>query len=237
MKYIVSDKYKFIYFVNQKVACSSIKEALLPFFDIDPGPYSFINLKGVHRLRPHQAFNESEFQITKKNFLQSLNEGQFEDYFKFGFARNPWDRLLSCYTQKIGKRRKGEKGGAPLQQPKNNPNAFRMDMSFDEFVETVHGIPDSEADPHFQSQHKIFFKRKTQGLLADFIGSFENLSSDFEYSMKKIGLDDKAYLPHVLKSRNSKKYPYINFYNETTKRLVAERFSADIKAFGYIFDE
>lgn len=38
-KYIVSDEYQFVYFVLQKAACTSIKTALLPLFDIDPAAH------------------------------------------------------------------------------------------------------------------------------------------------------------------------------------------------------
>ena len=235
MKYIFSDQYKFVYFVNQKVACSSIKEAFLPVFDIDPAPYTRINRRGQERIRKHQAFDDSEYQVNKETFLQLIDKNRFEDHFKFGFVRNPWDRLLSCYIQKIGKRKQGEKNGSPLRQPKEMPNAFRMDMTFKRFVETVHEIPDSESDPHFRSQHLIFYRKGLDGLLADYVAPFENLSAEFEKVMVNVGLGGKIKLPHLLRSRKRGKDSYTDYYNNKTRKLVKERFAQDIEAFKYRF--
>ena len=101
MKYIVSDDQEFVYFVVQKVACSSIKTALLPLFGMNtPKRFEYTRKDGSTGLRIHKLFDRSDYQIREEQFIAGLND-QYREYFKFAFIRNPWDRLVSCYSQKL----------------------------------------------------------------------------------------------------------------------------------------
>ena len=77
---IISQKHRLIYIPIAKVACSSIKKSLFPLFDLDSN------------LDPHDA----PLPIIPNRKIIDLN-----DYFTFAFVRNPWDRLVSCYRDKI----------------------------------------------------------------------------------------------------------------------------------------
>ena len=235
VKYIVSDKYKFIYFVSQKAACSSIKHALLPYFSIDHKRYLFIDSHGVERIRVHKAFDESEFQIDKLTLISNLDK--YACYFMFGFVRNPWDRLVSCYDQKVYRLNSEDLAGkCPLKPPFGDDSAFYLCMPFEEFVERVHQIPDEEADAHFRSQSITFYMNNSgDTLLADFVGRFENLIDDFEIVKNKIGLDKKTVLYHVLKTRTRMEKEYQSFYNTRTRKLVAQRYESDVRLFDYQF--
>lgn len=237
MKYIVSEEHRFVYFVTPKVACSSIKAALMPIFSLDMEKYSFIDRQGRKLLRPHKAFDESPFQLNKKQYLD--RESDFRSFLRFGFVRNPWDRLFSCYRQKLIVRKKPDrKDNVPLKGSSANPKAFYLGMPFAEFIERVCEIPDKESDQHFRSQSNIFYARKPEErCLASFIGRFETLGDDFSKVMSQLGLSDRVTLGHTLRSRNRKKQPYTDYYDERLRRLVADRFSNDIRLFGYAFDE
>ena len=233
MKYIVSTEHRFVYFVTPKVACSSIKEALLPLFSIDADAYSHVGKDGNTRIRPHRAFDESHSQLNKKEYL--ARESEFSDYLRFGFVRNPWDRLISCYRQKLLQRKRPDRqDNRPLQGSRDNPDAFYLGMSFEEFVVLVHAMPDSESDPHFKSQASIFYTNDPdERCLASFIGRFESLADDFATVMEQLGLADRVVLGHRLRSRRPGKKPYSEFYDERLRTLVAERFADDIRLFGY----
>jgi chondroitin 4-sulfotransferase 11 len=228
-KYIVSDDRKFIYFVVQKVACSSIKTALLPLFDVDSVGYETTRKDGTTGLRIHKVFGRSGYQIRKVQLVARLDD-KYQQYFKFAFVRNPWDRLVSCYCEKLGP------NGPGLKHSADNDKELYPGMPFAEFVEAVHAIPDSEANIHFQSQHKVICgSGEDKPILADFVGRFENLKADFDVVAKRISGSQNLQLPHILRSRKRKSRPYTDFYDHRLRDLVRERYQEDIEILDYSY--
>ena len=185
---------------NPKVANRSIKLAIAK--KINP------NFSGD----PHSA----NWQYLSNNSLQNYTG------FKFGFVRNPLDRLYSCYKQKI----------VLYARTYNQPilfwrygNKFHKDMSFEEFVMTVSKIPDWYADIHFRSQH-TFFYRKNQ-LLVDFLGHFENLKHDWQEINQTINIGP---LPHLNASLG---FDWQCAYSRETAALAMQRYRKDIEYFNY----
>jgi len=144
------------------------------------------------------------------------------DYFRFGFVRNPLDRLLSCYAQKIVYYER-ELGMQPLLW--RYGNTFNKDMSFTEFVVAVSRIPDRVSDIHFRSQHRFFYHRKN--LMVDFIGHFEQIEQDWNYLREEYGLPE---LPHQNRSQH---VDYREAYTPELTAIAARRYAKDIKLFGY----
>lgn len=123
-----------------KVACSSLKAAFEGLLDIDLAPSGG---------DPHQA------PMPTLEVSAVIDGALVPGVFAFAFVRNPWDRLVSCYRDKIG----GEV--ADFTHFTQRPGvadclarfpAFTAGMSFAAFVEAVTDIDDHEADPHFRSQ-------------------------------------------------------------------------------------
>ena len=211
------------------MACSSIKTALLPLFDVSTDGYKRTRPDGTTGLRIHKLFDASDYQIRRSELIAGLH-GQYENYFKFAFVRNPWDRLVSCHSQKLGP------NGPGLKLPTENDIELYPGMPFAEFVEAVHEIPDTEANPHFQSQHEVICgPGKDRTILADFVGRFENLRADFDVVARHIGGAQNLELPHILRSQRRQGRAYTQFYDSRLRDLVQERYQEDIEIFGYSY--
>jgi hypothetical protein len=227
VSYIVHDERKFVYMWIQKVACTSVKTALSPLFDLDP------THDGTRHPMGHGFFNASEdYRITKELLLAGLDQ-KYKDYFKFAFVRNPWDRLVSCYVDKIVR---NEVPPKLLRSAGRADVEFYPKMPFAEFVETVCRIPDRVANPHFRPQHLTVCGPNGKPM-ADFVGRFENLREDFARVAQEIGAPELE-LPErnrkfASEERGSR--PYHDFYDARLRDMVYRRYEKDVETFGYTF--
>jgi len=223
MKYEVDtiflEPYCAVYVETPKVACTSIKTALAAVLGID--------LKSTGG-DPHRV----QWPTAERS---SNHSGRlFPGLFTFAFVRNPWDRLVSCYRDKI----RGEVDGYTYFTIRPGVanclarfDAFVPGMSFADFVAAVASISDEDADGHFRSQH-TFVTDEEGKIGVDFIGSFERLAEDFRFVQERIGLSPSS-LPWLQKARNAASYT--DFYNKKTRQIAGARFRQDIEMFGYEF--
>ena len=214
----VSDKHRFIYVQVPKAACTSIKAALLPLFsNLDTAENA--SARGV----AHIAFRETEYKINKDALLNGIESGEYVEYFRFSFVRNPWDRLLSCYKSKVGATR------VSLRRTDYEGGTLYPGMGFREFAEIVCKTPDKGANMHFRSQTSIL-SGSTGELVTNFVGYFENIAEDFVKVCNRI--DQTLELPHV---NPSKRGSYRKAYDTELVEMVGERYQLDVEAFGYSF--
>ena len=165
--------------------------------------------------------NESDLMgdkyLSRHFTLQSVKKSLRENYFKFAFVRNSWDRAVSHYFYY----RDGgnEKSDARLQR--------LIPSDFKSFL-THH----CSSHPKIKLKDQFSYLEVNGEVELDFIGRFERIEDDYRCISKKIGLTRK--LPHV---RASKHKHYTEYYDEETKRIVAEKYARDIEYFGYEFGE
>lgn len=199
-KGIVVPEMKLAFVPVQKVANRSMKVAIATRAGMQwPGD--------IH----HAPWQYTPLALLRKN-----------DYYRFGFVRNPLDRLLSCYAQKIVYYER-ELGMPPLFW--RYGKTFHKDMTFEEFVEAVSRIPDRMSDVHFRSQHVSLYYHGKQ--MVDFVGHFERLEQDWEYLRKKFNLPQ---LPHQNRSHH---VDYREAYTPEIAAVAAKRYKKDIELFGY----
>lgn len=166
------------------------------------------------------------FRTIGHNFPnEKLREVNFADYdFCFSFVRNPYERLVSCYFQKI------------IEQEANKSqlrSSLRWELNyqkpnFNTFIKKITSDKNINEDPHWAPYHNSI---PLDGL--DFIGKTENLQQDYDFICDKIGII-RNKLP-LLNPSNHKHYA--EYYDEETKAIVAEEYSRDIEHFGYEFGE
>lgn len=138
--------------------------------------------------------------------------------FKFCFVRNPYDRAVSLYfyLKRIGD--------------------VHHKLSFKGFVRVLQnraipeiGLYNRQGLSQCNSQVRWLKNRKRE-LLVDFIGRFENIEKDFKKLCSELGT--KGQLPHVNRTEHTH---YKNYYDDETKRIVANIYAEDLEQFSYAF--
>ena len=145
---------------------------------------------------------------------------QYDNYFKFAFVRNPWDRFLSCYFyfKKYGIRQGHDVSTGKIV------NRF---STFEDFTLSFKDVRHLIKSSHLKSQTEWVDDR------LDFVGRFESLQKDFNSVCDKIGIGHTK-LPHKNKSNHR---PYYEYYNRETEVMVGDIYKEDIEFLGYNFQD
>ena len=166
-----------------------------------------------------------------------------DDYFKFTFIRNPFDRLVSAYVHfELKIPRDGETinnvGGLP-----SSP------ISFDNFIKNKivdeNGVPTNE---HWSFQHDSVMTVDGEEFV-NFVGKYENLDEDWKYVAKRLSLQED--LPHykpgtytnyklsenrdLIGNRPLKEKDYRQYYSDELVEIVSNIYKKDLEVFGYEF--
>lgn len=147
----------------------------------------------------------------------------FNDYFKFAFVRNPWDRLYSAFSFL--------KGGGWDDNDKRwaEENLAGID-DFNDFVINWLTPERLYAYIHFWPQSDFICDGKNRAMI-DYLAYFETIGDDFDRIAKQI--DCKESLQHT---NASKRKGYKEVYSEEARQKVALLYARDINNFGYRFD-
>jgi hypothetical protein len=190
-----------------------------------------IMFKDTHYLTGKERSDPSPFfhHMGVKKILE-LNPS-YKSLFKFAITRNPFDRLLSGYTEfKNEEHRKNLSGKNPW------PTNINDYSSFHEFCID---LPNSEwiKDPHFVSQTSLLYNNNSLGV--EFIAKQENLFNDLMKIKDKIGVNDEILKEYILNTQHRKTYGvfrkghYSEHYNKQSKKIVETIFQTDLENFNY----
>lgn len=166
----------------------------------------------------YDVFDKADLElINKRVTFYSNPANRYPDYFKFAFVRNPWDRLVSCWKDKVV-----------------SYNYFRFSdsdrsklKSFENFVAFLEGVDIESCDLHLRSQSKLV---DVDNL--DYIGRFESFSSDLHALVQKLELGE-VKIKRLNASDNRKNYR--KYYDEALRQKVASIYREDIEIFSYNF--
>ncbi len=156
-------------------------------------------------------------EIVGNNYV-SYNE--FNNYFRFAFVRNPWERLVSEYAWKFS----------------DDFSLFRqfcidiLEKRYDKWAAWYRDL--LALKQHLKEQHKFIYNSKGK-LEIDFLGKYENLTGHFQ-EMCKLRRLKCSKLPLYNKSEH--KY-YTYYYDKVTRELAGRIYKEDIKIFNYHFGD
>lgn len=143
---------------------------------------------------------------------------EMQGHFKFAFVRNPWDRLVSFYFNAM------ERLARTIPQ-------MQSVGGFGGMLRMLDADADWLRDLHILRPQREFVRGEGGGLLADFVGRYEHLESDFGLVCRRAGIG--ATLP---KKNVSSHGPYARYYDDWGKGFVAARYRDDIMEFDYAFE-
>lgn len=187
----------------------------------DKKKYSFVYVCEKRKIMyfdtPKCASTTIRNAFFNKSNVQSLIDpkDKTENYFKFTFVRNPWDRIVSNWKMFTTHPFR-------IKQLKSMTN--KNISKFEDFLR----FSIKKKNHHWQPQ-VLFIPEKM-----DFIGKLENFNVDFSRLYSK--LNNKS-ANNVTKNNSTERKPYWKYYNSSTAELVSKIYAEDIERFGYKFDE
>ena len=241
---VISHKYKFIFVRVAKTASSSL-------LDYKTGPIRLEKVKyekSIKEIRRHSAktgdspvpnfLYENFDSVDDFCSFHQINDWshiplflakayikpwQYYSYFKFGFVRNPFDRIVSAFEYSKKWYKTHSKSSEIFRKSERSLHLG----NFKKWILREYGANGKLGKYGSQSEY-------VHG--CDFIGRFENLDEDVKYAINKI--DPALYTPlnKINKSESSKKH-YSEWYDDETIEIVSNLWAKDIENFGYKFEE
>jgi hypothetical protein len=193
---ILSDSHRFIFVAVPKTGSSSVEEALQTV-----------------RSPTTDQFNR---HATCLKLERDLPKAVWENYFKFAFVRDPYDRMLSWYFYRQREQ---------LRDPSHpRHHLYTGDWTFAEFIERF-------ADDELMLKQVDFIAPHQGGLLVDYVGRYERLQPDFELVCDRLGLP-LVELPRVRASARPEGGTAA-LWTGKSRGIVNDYFREDFEFFGY----
>jgi len=198
-----------------KVANSSIKSSLCKLLSEEPD--------GGIKTTADRFWSQNTHDETKLITTPQARRLR-KTHFSFSFVRNPFDRLVAAYNNKIL-----EIDDAPL--PMKQMGLYHG-MPFQEFIELICKADPTRMDNHIRPQAEILITEKK--LVPKFVGRMEHINDHWKRLRKRMkleGLPTLGLLPQKNVRRDNRND--IGDYFKTSKLVdqVLERYAIDLKRF------
>lgn len=192
------------------------------FFEPD---YEFINTQGVIILGvPKCCCTSIKTAFLGKDvknphdksalkYLSGKDVYEAEGKVRIAFVRNPYDRLLSLWKQKVK---------VPNKFVCTHANKFVTGMSFDAFVRQVCSEDLSVANVHYRPMYDIL--HWNGHYLPDWTGKVEGLASAWAYLQEQYGFPEIPW---------ENKTPKDDQWTNELRGMVAAKYQRDFRFFDY----
>lgn len=203
----------FIFVHIPKCAGTSIEQALLPYST--PYPHFKDVPEGERRkywLPCRGGLQHAKLRRYGRRFLT-------DNFFKFAFVRNPWDRAVS-QIHYLKPRMRGELFSG---------RTFKEDLLV--YCTTKRSVRGHDLG----ATQWGYIKTSNNECGVDYVGRFESLSKDFTYICQKLDALPIPILPHIFNSQRNAHYS--TYYDDESVELVRARFAEDIRRFDYEFED
>jgi hypothetical protein len=223
---IISHSHRYIFIKSEKTAGTSVEAALSRHCTgndvVTPlGDYWFNrDERGewIHNAMNADGFSQHDPAAEVK---QKVAPEIWEGYFKFSITRNPWDRVVSWFSW--------EARNKPALRPTRR--WYHRLGVVDEFRETAKLFHRFVAGEWTTNDRFYVLDDK---LCVDFVMRYEHLTEDLAEVCRRVGLPPTE-LPHLKSGLRKGGRGYVEYYDEPSKAIVAERHRNDIRLFGYKF--
>lgn len=230
------EKQNFIFAYNPKVACTNWK-CILRYLN---GSKDYLD--------PAKAHDKEGSGLT---FLCDIASAEYlikdTSIPKYAFVRNPYDRVLSAYLNKIepytNGQRTSDQDNTYFYKVFVEIDAYRSEhlpskscVDFYCFLHWLDNVDDFHTNnEHWKPQSELLNIDKVN---FDFIGKLENITHDAPTLLEKIncGIEfpsqkDVKFAPTKASEKKAK------YYSNEEKKLANKIFSKDFKAFSYLNDD
>jgi Sulfotransferase family/Phytanoyl-CoA dioxygenase (PhyH) len=207
----VWDEAEMIYSSIPKVANTTIKTALLESFMPD-----------ARRRAPHSPDQRYETVSRPTRIAR-----RYPGYLHWAVVRDPFDRFVSFYTDKIQE----TVGGSGMNNHLRRLG-FERGMPFAGAVELACAVPDSRTDAHLRSQTSSLLGPDGR-LLPELLLRFEQLEADWALLAHVVAVKTGAHLCRLRHRRMSRREPSDHYYDDASRGRVARRYRGDLEVLGY----
>ncbi|MGH9326231.1 MAG: sulfotransferase family 2 domain-containing protein [Terriglobia bacterium] len=165
--------------------------------------------------RYHNKYQTGGLQhLLARQIRQEVGASVFDDYFKFAFVRNPWDKAVSQFSYMAQRPDLRELIG------------MAADVTFAEYLRAI------QLHLHVQWERQVEFLRDENGeCMVDFVGRFESIRQDARFIFEQIGVSCEE-LPRENPSCHRN---YREYFDGETRERVRQLYAEDIEVFGYEF--
>lgn len=151
-------------------------------------------------------------------FQVKVDELIDDHYFTFAFVRNPWERFVSCYADKVV----GQKMW--LNKIGSNPDK----INFTAFVDYVVSSDLRVSNIHFRLQSSLIDLNRV-----NFLGRHENFERDLKEVFARLSMRDSSVNAMNVSGGG---VDYRGYYSSALIDKVARAYKRDIQIFGYEFE-